>query len=125
MAGITAIVGSGTSAKIWPQRIPEGQSPPCIVFVRVDGAPYIYLAGTTGARRTVLHVYCYGTTQSQADTLANLVKTNTETMRGTYAGVYVNRAQTLGIFDDAEYMQPGSDEKRYSVRLVIALIHGE
>lgn len=125
VTAITDLVGSGTAAKIWPHAAKQGTIPPYIVFVRADGRPYIHLGGTSGARLTVLHVYCYGTTAAQADTLANAVKTNTETMRGSYSGTTVNRVEVENIDDGFEFRQTASDQKDFWVRLVIRMVHSE
>lgn len=125
VTAITDIVGTGTSAKIWPHAAVQGTPPPYVVFTRVDGRPIIRLAGTTGARLTVLHVYCYGVTAAQADTLANAVKTATEAMRGTYTGVYVNRVEVESIDDGYEQREVAGDFKDFWVRLVVRIIHSE
>ena len=125
VAGITALVGTGTAAKILPHAAYQGEIPPCILYLRTDGRPFIHLGGTSGARLSVVHVYCYGTSLAQADTLANLVKTNSETMRGTYSGIVVNRVECESIDDGFEFRQTGSGQRDFWVRLVMRIVHGE
>lgn len=125
VAGITTLVGTGTSAKIWPHRPNQGTIPPYICFFRSDGGPIINLSGESGALRAVLHVYCYGTTFSQADSLARIVRTTTAAMRGTYSGNIVYRVECESIDDGWEPRQAGSDQIDFWSRLVIRIVHGE
>jgi len=125
VAGITALVGTGTAAKIWPHLANEGTVPPYICYIRADGRPFIHLGGRTGARLTVIHIYSYGTTLAEADQLSEAVKVNTEPMRGTYSGTIVNRVEVETIDDGFELRQQGSDQKDFWVRLVVRMVHSE
>ena len=125
VAGITALVGEGTAAKIVPHAANEGEIPPYIVYGRRSGRPYRHLLGTSGLRIIVVEVVCYGQTLAQADDLADLVKVATETMRGNYSGVNVHAVKCEDIDDSLEFRQPGSDQKDYWVRLVMWIEHGE
>jgi hypothetical protein len=126
---ITDLVGAASSAKIWPNRAPEGSALPYIVYTRgTGGIVHQYLGGYSGARQSIVHVYCYGATNTAADALCEAVKQNTRdgNMRGTWAGVYVNWVYIDEPPDD-EVDDPvdKSDTKKYWTRLVLRIVHSE
>jgi len=125
IAGITALVGADTAARIYPEAAPSGVNVPYILFTRITGEPVIYLGGPTGARRTVLQVWCFGATPAAADALSELVKQNTQNMRGTYTGVVVNRVQVFSITSGFNYRQGSNDLKDFWVMMTIHFVHGE
>lgn len=124
-SAITDLVGTGNAAKIWPQVARQGAVPPYVTFTRADGRPIIDLGGPVGARLTVLHVYCWGITATQADTLADAVKDATEDLRGTYSGTIVHRVEAESIDDGYEQREPAAGYLNFWVRLVVRLVHSE
>jgi len=73
-AAITDLVGSGTSAKIYPRREPQDITGQALVFDRVVGRQFEHVAGESGIRRDVLHFYSYGAKSSEADALNEVVQ---------------------------------------------------
>ena len=126
IAAITTLVGSGTSARIYPHRAKQKVNPPYIEYMRGGGQSEKDLAGVTGHRLTILYVYCYGATLSAADALAEAVRQNTANYRGEMSGVYVRRIWC----DDA--LDGGVDEPiddsyspKYWVRVIFRIAHAE
>jgi hypothetical protein len=87
-----------------------------------------HLAGMSGVRQSLVHVYCWGDTRAAADGLAEAVKQQSQgtAMRGTQSGVYVNYVFVDDPQDDG-YDAPidGSDSKKYWSRLVLRIVHAE
>ena len=90
--GITALVGSTTSARIYPVYAKQKAALPFIVYVQSGGDSHRHLGGGSGIRRTVLQVYCYGATQSGADALAEQVRLALANHRGRWAAVQFTTA---------------------------------
>lgn len=125
VAAITSLVGAGDNARIYAHAARQTQAKPFITYNRADGIPYFYLGGPSGARLTVLHVYCWAQTLAGADALAEVVKNNTRNMRGTYTGIVVNRVEMQTIDDGFQYREAASTEMDFFVRLIVRIVHSE
>lgn len=68
-ATITAIVGSGDNAQIYPRREPQDITGEALVFDRVTGQQFTNVGAESGIRRDVVHFYSYGDKASEAETL--------------------------------------------------------
>lgn len=126
ISAITDLVGSGTSARIYSDNAKRGVAEPYIEFVRVGGQSASHLAGVSGTRGTILHVYCYGATNTSADALAEAVRQNTANYRGDMSGTYVNWIECTDAPDSGYIKQEdGSDDQRYWVRVILRITHAE
>jgi len=124
--GVTALVGSGTSARIYPVYAKEGASLPYLVFVQSGGESYRSLSGGSGIRRTALQIYAYAATQAGSDALAEQVRLSLSNHRGAMGDSTVHDCQQVSTaqtdFDEAE---DASDSRRYWTMLVFDLFHNE
>ena len=70
-SGVTAIVGSGSSARIYPDLVPQEGAVPCIAYGRTD-TEYATTVhnGTPVAERPSLEAWCMAATRIAADALA-------------------------------------------------------
>ena len=127
ISAITDIVGSGSSARIYPLLAKQSVGNSArIVYERAGGESVNRLSGTSGTRYTVLHVYCYGATLSASDALAEAVRANTANYRGTLSGVYVNQIECTDALDDGiDESVDKSDTHRYWTRLILRITHDE
>ena len=124
--GITALVGSTTSARIYPNVAKQKVSLPYIVYLRSGGDSHRHLKGGSGMRRTVLQVYCYGATDSGADALAEQVRLALANHRGSMGSSFVNDCQqTVAPFTGFDEAEDGSDSRRYWTMLVFDMSHNE
>lgn len=124
-SAISTLVGLGTNAKIWPDAAKQGVEAPFIYFVRAPGGHINKtLTGVSGGRVTLVHVYCWGRTPSEADKLSDAVFLNTVDYRGT-----MGTTRIFWIFCDSppdsgyEAIENGSDKKRYWRRHVFRIAH--
>ena len=124
--GITALVGSLTSARIYPVYAKQKAALPYIVYVQSGGDSHRHLGGGSGMRRTALQVYCYGATQSGADALAEQVRLALANHRGAMGDstVYDCR-QEVAAFTGYDQADDGSDASRYWTMLVFDISHNE
>ena len=124
--GITALVGSTTSARIYPVYAKQGAALPYLVFVQSGGDSYRHLSGGSGIRRTALQFYAYAATQAGADALAEQVRLVMANHRGAMGDSTVNDCQQVATaitgFDEAE---DASDSRRYWTMVVFDLVHNE
>lgn len=74
-SGVTALVGSGSAARITSDRIEQGAARPFIVFTQSDVGTQTGLDGSVLATKAVLEVQCWGDTRVSTDALAAAVKT--------------------------------------------------
>lgn len=124
--GITALVGSTTSARIYPVYAKQKAALPYIVYVQSGGDSHRHLGGGSGIRRTVLQVYCYGATQSGADALAEQVRLALANHRGAMGSSFVNDCKhDVEPFSGCDEAEDASDASRYWTMLVFDLSHNE
>jgi hypothetical protein len=122
--GITSLVGTTTSARIFPDIAKQGTASPFIVYEEAQGSEsYRDLTATTNKQGTVLHVYCYAVTRSGANALADAVRTGTENYRGTMGTATVNDSRLVGFDSGVDVSQDGSDQRRYWTRLIFEIVH--
>ena len=126
-AAITALVGSGSAARIIPlisRKRYVGQTK--IVFERGDGEAVNHLAGVSGMRHTVLYVYCYDSTLAGADAIAEAVRQNTANYRGTMSGTYVHWIECSDALDDGiDETLSATDTHHIYVRVILRITHAE
>jgi hypothetical protein len=124
--GVTALVGSSTSARIYPVYAKQKAALPYLIYVQSGGDSHRSLSGGSGMRRTALQMYCYGATQGGADALAEQVRLALANYRGLMGDstVFDCRQEVAAMtgFDEA---QDGSDARRYWTMLVFDLSHNE
>ena len=70
-AGVTAIVGSGATAKIYPDEAAQAAEPPLIVFERGDSNPEYTLNNTLAGNRVQMNVTSWAATRIAAEALAD------------------------------------------------------
>ena len=75
-AAVTAIVGSGSSARIYPDVVPHDRQIPSIAYARV-GTEFVGTihTGAPAAQRAQIEIACMSTKRADAETLADAVLT--------------------------------------------------
>lgn len=125
-AAITSIVGTGSACRIWPDEAKQGVSEPYVVFEVVGGVSEQHLAGVSGVRGSVVHVYSYAATRAGADALSEAIRTSTANYRGLMSGVFVNWVEASDAPDGGiDRTQDGSNTQRYWTRLILRIAHAE
>lgn len=73
-AGVTAIVGSGSAARVYPDVVPQEIDLPAIAYARAE-TEYITTVhdGTPLKEKATLAVWCMARTRAAADSLADAV----------------------------------------------------
>lgn len=66
---ITAIVGSGTSARIYPDFIKEGMSRPCIQYRKISGGEITGISGGHGLHKATFEITAIAANRASADAL--------------------------------------------------------
>lgn len=74
-SGVTALVGSGSAARISADRIEQGAARPFIVFTQNATDVQTGLNGTVLTTKAVLELQCWADTRVGADALADAVQT--------------------------------------------------
>lgn len=93
-AAVTAIVGAGSAARIYPDVIPAQKSPPAIAYTRIATAPVMTIHGAAPLGDTAtLEVACIAATRTAADDLAD--KAATALAGGGF--VYLDRRGELDL----------------------------
>ena len=71
---VTALVGAGAAARIYPDAMPEGAAYPVIVFSRSGTEYVVTLDGLKHGEFATLGIQCWGDTRAQADAVADAVE---------------------------------------------------
>lgn len=79
---IAAIVGSGSAARIYPVKLPQGTKTASIVYMRISGAGIYHMAGPSGLAMPRYQIDAWALTGDAATTLANLIKDRIDGFRG-------------------------------------------
>lgn len=74
-AGVTAIVGAGADARIYPDEAKEGAALPLIVYERQQSEMTHTVHGALAVTRTTVAVTCWADKRSAAEALCDAVQT--------------------------------------------------
>lgn len=113
-AGIAALVG----ARVYPSKMPQGNTQDCIVYQRVSNSGYHHMTGPMGLARPRLQIDCWSRSSDRANALANLVKERIDGFKGSLdydASTPPNQLQVRGIFFDTERDLYDEDSELYGV----------
>lgn len=117
-SGITAIVGSGSSARIFPIKLPQGQKNPSIVYSRISGLGDHHMQGASGLSRPRIQIDCWAQSADVAAQLADLVKERIDGFRGSVLWGENSPEEAIdiqGIFFDSEREDYDGDAQLYRV----------
>lgn len=73
-AGITALVGAGNAARIYPDAMPEDGAYPVIVFSRTGTEPVVSIDGVMHMSFVTLQAQCWAKTRASSDALADAIE---------------------------------------------------
>lgn len=119
VSGVTALVGSGTAARFWPDEPPQSYS------VKRDGAGITYdkistthdhmINGLAGIARCRIEYTTYATTRSGANAVAEAVRmSGIVGFMGLTNGVYINSVMLeRGEETEDQFPTDGNQEHRY------------
>jgi len=128
ISAITDDVGSGTAARIYPDRLREGATMPAIVYVEAGGGEsFEFLGGISGLAETVMHVYTYGSTRTQANDLAEVVRLAPLQGFGGTMGATAVTSVSASSHRDTGFDPPRhkTDKPKYWTRRIYNLHHAE
>lgn len=123
VSAITALVGSGSSARIHRNFVPTRATLPYIVFGRSHNQSDMCLSGPGGLEETHLAVECRSSTPAGAEALSELVKAACDGATGTWGSSTIRGAFVRDIDDDFKYFPPGNDAGEHTVAKTIAIHH--
>lgn len=101
-ATISAAVGG---VRIYPIKLPQGQTLASIVYSRISGQGDHHMEGASGLNRTRMQIDCWAPTADAADLLARQVKERIDGYRGSMLWGEDSPAEAIvvqGIFFDSE-----------------------
>lgn len=125
---VTDVVGSGSSSRIYTDRLPQGATLPAIVLHdSISGVSYETLTAGDGLAMRRVQVNCYADTKLVAESLRDAVRLVTSAYsHGTWAtggdAIFVHNASFAGMATLDDEPQDGSDEPRY-IRTIDFQIH--
>lgn len=88
-AGVTAIIGAGDAARVFPQVLPQGsaaQKYPGLVFQRISGPREHSLTGRSGLANPRFQFTCWSKRHAEARALADAVTLALDSFSGTLGG---------------------------------------
>ena len=97
-AGVTAIVGSGSAARIYPDLTPQEIALPCVAYSRT-GTEYLTTihSGVPLGADVTIECWCMATTRTAADALADAVE-------AAAGAVYFTPASRSSVVPDPEQL---------------------
>ncbi len=122
--GITALVGTTSGAKMYPEYAKESPGMPLIVYsVAQGGQAPRNLAGGNALRFENVNVWCFDSTRAGSDALAEAVRQATENYRGTMGASTVYDVRATAPDTGAQPANDGSQAKDYWTRIVYEIVH--
>jgi len=103
-AGVSAIVGSGTNARVYPGIPPPDATAPFISFRRTSYTRLNTLSGPKTLAKPTFQVDCWGSDNETMVSLAEAVRALLDGFRGDMGddNIVVRRANLVGQNDDPE-----------------------
>lgn len=72
-APLTALVGAGSSARIYPDNVPQERAVPCIAYSRAGTEHLHTIHGSVVAEKASIEVWCMAARRSDAEQLCDAV----------------------------------------------------
>ena len=117
VAGVTALVGSGTSARIYPVRLPQNVTYPAISYFRVSATRESAMGNDVGNVSARFQIDCWGSTYTSARQVCEAVRAALKRYRGS-ATVTIQDTFLLNEIELFEDDEEGSlDAKLFRVAL--------
>lgn len=120
---VTALVGSGTAARIYPLVIPQDAARPAIAYQKISSPKTMSHSGTSNLARSRFQFTMQAATYTSAKALAAAVRTALIGYRGTVSGVRIDGILIEDDNDGDIEIQP--NEVLPYVRLDAAIWHSE
>lgn len=117
-SAITALIGSGDSARIYLHDAKEGAVLPFIILEIFEGESNEHLTGISGIASNRIQIDCYGVTATAAYNLAEAVRLAPLQM---FRGTMNNSSKVVNVTSNVSYRRgfdppvAGSAQKRYWV----------
>ena len=105
-AGVSALLGTGSVCRLYPDEAPQAAAHPLVVYTRLSGADEMHLKGPTGSVQCRYQFSCWGETFDSADAVAAAVR----------AGLFAAAALTVTACD--VYSGPVEGELKLYHRIV-------
>ena len=90
VAGVTALVGSGSSARIYPMLLPQNPTYPAVRYQQVDGVRESAMGADIGVVSATVQIDSYAETYAGARALAEAVRAALQRFSGTVASVQID-----------------------------------
>lgn len=126
-SAVTALVGAASAARIFFDLARQGATLPFAVLAKGSGGQsYETLSAIAGLTQTVLHVYCYGSTRTQAHSLSEAVRIAIQRHRGLMNTTEVSEVHAIsGEESMVDQSQEKSDIHRWIAHRVYSIHHAE
>jgi len=108
---VTALIGAGDNARLWPNMAPEGTDLPYITFSKISGNQVNSMAGVTTLANPVLQVNVYDDDHLGVKNLAELVRLALDYDNSGWGTVDVRGVIMRNDVDIPE-LSPGLEEAR-------------
>jgi len=73
-SGLTALIGSGSDCRLFPEEAEQTTAHPLVVYTRLSGNDEMHLKGPTGSVQSRYQFSCWGETFDSADAVATALR---------------------------------------------------
>lgn len=123
VAAITALVGTGTAARIYPLVIPQDAIRPALAYQKTNSPKEHSHSGSSNLARSRFQFTCQAETYTSAKALAAAVRDGLIGYRGTISGVRIDGILIEDDGDNDNEIQ--TNEVLPYVRVDVAIWHSE
>lgn len=114
-SGVSALIGSGSSARCYPDVLVQGASLPAICYYTVSSMPEHLLQGLAGLYHDRIRFDCYALTRLGSIALAQAcIDAGLISLRGTYTSIFITAVELdQGPICQQEPPTDGNQSHRY------------
>jgi hypothetical protein len=111
-AAVTALIGSGSAARLFPGFIPQGEAYPQVRYLMVSAPTDHHLTGTSNPRRARYQLTSWASTHAGAAALAAAVRDALNLYAGTAATIVVTNVRVADDGQDVPNAAAGNTAQR-------------
>ena len=117
-AGLTALIGAGSAARLFPFRIPLNAALPAVAYQVIDSPLKKSHTGSSHLARSRVQFTCHGETLLQAEAVAAQIATCWDGVRGNFLGLRLD-----GAFPESARQEYSETHEAAVVRLDVIFWH--
>lgn len=120
-SGTNALIGSGSTTRIYPMLAPEEATYPCVVYERISTFPRRHLTANSGLATARYQFGCWADSAKEARELAEQARQALDNYTGSSTGTTITLIAHDNTSEDV-FDSPDQEEKRVFVVFLVFMV---